>query len=401
MKVETLTPFRRGADAPLSGRKVLQIAPPVLAGGEERAALAVTAALVNAGARALVASEPGAFASELQAVGGLHIPFPVASKNPLGMTLNVRRLARIIEEEGVDLVHARSRVAAWVAVGACRKTKRPLITAVQGETSGASARSGFEAAVAEGDRVLAGSYFAAERAADIFPAALARLRIVRLGLDLAQLSPEGVGRARVAKAREAWGAAPHERIALAPSRLAPDRGQRVVIEAAAILKDRGMQDIRFVLAGEAAKPAFARELDALAANRGVKSIVTRTGATADRPAAFVAASVVVFAASEPEGIARTSIEAAGMGALVVASDVGAAREIVAAPPHDEPDARSGWLAPTGDAAALADAIEAALNLGASAREAIRARSRARIAEFYSLERMARDTLAVYAEALAR
>ena len=42
----------------------------------------------------------------------------------------------------------------------------------------------------------------------------------------------------------------------------------------------------------------------------------------------------------------------------------------------------------------------ALSLGASAREATRRRSRAKIAEAYSLERMTRDTLDVYAEALA-
>ena len=399
MKIEALTPFGRGADAPLAGRTVLQVVPPLSAGGDERATLAVTAALVNGGARALVASDPGAFARELQAVGGLHVPFPASNKNPLGMTLNILRLARIIEEERVDLVHARSRGAAWVAAGACRKTKRPLVTAVPGEASGALARSSFEAAVADGDRVIAASYFAAQRAGDSFPAALARLRIVRPGLDLAELSPQSVSRLRVARAREAWDAAPHERAVLAPARLAPGRGQRFVIEAAAILKERGLVDIRVVLAGEAAKPAFARELDALAVKRGVKSIVTRVGRAADRPAAFVAASVVVFAASEPEGIARTAIEAAGMGALVVASDVGAAREIVAAPPHDPPEARSGWLVPAGNSAALADAIEAALTLGASAREAIRARSRARIAEFYSLDRMTRDTLSVYAEAL--
>ncbi len=43
----------------------------------------------------------------------------------------------------------------------------------------------------------------------------------------------------------------------------------------------------------------------------------------------------------------------------------------------------------------------ALSLGASAREAMRRRSRAKIAEAYSLERMTRDTLSVYAEALSR
>ena len=50
---------------------------------------------------------------------------------------------------------------------------------------------------------------------------------------------------------------------------------------------------------------------------------------------------------------------------------------------------------------LADAIIAALSLGASARDAIRRRLRTKTAEAYSLERMTRDTLSIYAEALAR
>ena len=49
----------------------------------------------------------------------------------------------------------------------------------------------------------------------------------------------------------------------------------------------------------------------------------------------------------------------------------------------------------------AKAILASLSFGASAREAVRRRSRAKIAEAYSLERMTRDTLSIYAEALAR
>ena len=44
-------------------------------------------------------------------------PFPASSKNPLAMALNVRRLARVLKSERVDLVHARSRAAAWVALG--------------------------------------------------------------------------------------------------------------------------------------------------------------------------------------------------------------------------------------------------------------------------------------------
>ncbi len=397
--VDALSPFGRGANEPLAGRTVLQIVPPLSAGGDERSTLAVAAALIQAGARALVASDPGELASEVQALGGLHLPFPASNTNPLAMTLNVRRLARLLSSERVDLVHARSRSAAWVALGACRKLKRPLVTTFPGEGAGSSPRTSFESAVADGDLAIASSQYAADRAAEIFPAAATRLRIVRPGLDLAKLSPDAVSRQRVAKVREGWGAAPHERVVLAPARLAPARGQKLVIEAAALINGRGLGDVRFVLAGDAAKPAFARELDALAAERGVKSIVARVGAPADRPAAFVAAAAVAFPASEADGVTRTTLEAAAMGALVIVSDVGTAGEIVAAPPHFPAEERSGWLVPAHDAAALANAIEAALTLGASAREATRQRSRARIAEFYSLERMMRDTLHVYAEVL--
>ena len=399
MSIDALSPFGRGANAPLAGRTILQIVPPVDAGGDERATLAVTAALAEAGARALVATDAGALASELQAIGGLHIRFPAATKNPLAMTLNMARLQRIIASERVDLVHARSRWAAWTAVRACRKAKRPLVTSLHADGGRSPPRTSFETAAAEGDFVIAPSEFVALRAAGVFPAARMRLRVVRPGLDLSKLAPERVSRKRVAEVRESWGVAPHERVVLTPARLAPGRGQETLIEAAALIKDRGLDDVRFVIAGDAEKPAFARQLDALVVARGVQSILVRVGAAADLPAAFVGAAVVVFPTAEPDGVTRTAIEAAAMGTLTVISDVGPAREIIAAPPYEDAEARSGWLVPQSQAAALADAVERALALGASAREAVRRRSRARIADAFSIERMTRDTLSVYAEAL--
>ena len=50
---------------------------------------------------------------------------------------------------------------------------------------------------------------------------------------------------------------------------------------------------------------------------------------------------------------------------------------------------------------MGEAIHAAPSLGVSARETVRRRSRAKIAEAYSLERMTRDTLSVYAKAFER
>ena len=328
MSLDALSPFRRGANAPLAGRTILQIVPPLAAGGDERATLAVTAALAETGARALVASDSGGLAGELQAIGGLFVRFPAATKNPFTMALNMRRLQRIIASERVDLVHVRSRWAAWTAVKVCRKAKRPLVTSLPVDGVRTRPRSSFEAAVAEGDTVIASSEFAAGRAEALFPTPPKRLRIVRTGMDLSQLQPERVSGRRVSDVRSSWGVAAHERVVLMPARLAPGRGQQTLIEAAAIIKGQGLDDVRFVLAGEAAKPAFARELDALTVKCGVQSIVTRVAASADPPAAFVGAAVVVFPATEAEGVTRTSIEAAAMGALTIISDVGFAREIV-------------------------------------------------------------------------
>jgi glycosyltransferase involved in cell wall biosynthesis len=277
VSIDALSPFRRGANAPLAGRTILQIVPPVDAGGDARATLAVTAALAEAGARALVATDAGELASELQAIGGLHIRFPAATKNPLAMTLNMARLQRIIASERVDLVHARSRWAAWTAVRACRKAKRPLVTSLHADGGRSPPRTSFETAVADGDLVIAPSEFVALRAAGVFPSARMCLRVVRPGLDLSKLAPERVSRKRVAEVRESWGAAPHERVVLTPARLAPGRGQETLIEAAALIKDRGLDDVRFVMAGDAEKPAFARQLDALAVSRGVQSILARVG----------------------------------------------------------------------------------------------------------------------------
>ena len=254
------------------------------------------------------------------------------------MALNMRRLQHIIAQERVDLVHVRSRWAAWTAVKACRKAKRPLVTSLPVDGVRTRPRSSFETAVAEGDIVIASSEFVAGRAETLFPAPPKRLRIVRAGMDLSKLQPERVSGRRVSDVRSSWGVAAHERVVLMPARLAPGRGQQTLIEAAALIKSQGLDDVRFVLAGEAAKPVFARELDALAIKCGVQSMIIRVGAAADPPAAFIGAAIVVFPATEVDGVTRTSIEAAAIGALTIISDIGSAREIVAAPPHADAEA---------------------------------------------------------------
>lgn len=396
-----LSPFHRAQGRALHGRTILQIIPRLETGGAERTTIDIAAALVQAGARALVAAEGGRLASELQAVGGVLVPFPAATKNPIKMALNTRRLAQIMQAERVDILHARSRAPAWVALGACRMAKLPLVTTFHGAYGGGSMlKLRYNSVMARGDIVIANSQFTADMIARLYPQAQARIRLVHRGVNLLQFSPAMVEPSRVARLRAEWGVEPDEPIVLLAARLTSWKGQKVLVEAARLLKAQGVEGVRYILAGDAqGRSAYVGELDAFIEKSGLAGIVKRVGHCADMPAALKAASIAVQASTEPEAFGRAAVEAQAMGALTIVSDLGAVPETVLAPPDAPAEARTGWRVPPGDPAALAQALGGALQLGATAREVIARRARAHVEANFSLDAMANKTLDIYRQLL--
>ena len=397
-------PVRSSEASPLAGVTVLQIIPALEAGGAERTTVDVAAALAEAGARPLVATEGGRLVGELQAKGGIWVPFPANTKNPLAMALNVERLARLCRREGVQILHARSRAPAWVALGAARRLKIPFVTTYHGSYSG---RTGvkilYNSVMARGDVVIANSHYTADLIRRAHPdQAGDRITVIHRGTDLSVFTPSAVAPARVESLRRAWNVAPHERVVLLAARLTAWKGQRVLIEAAARLRDLGVPDLAVVLAGDPqGRTNYERELDALIEAQNLKGIVRRVGHCTDMPAAFRAAAVVAVPSVEPEAFGRSAVEAQALGIPVVVSDLGAVPETVLAPPDVDPAQRTGWRVPPGDAAALAEALKEALSLGASARDALARRAQLHVEAHFSLDRMIAGTLSVYADLLNR
>jgi glycosyltransferase involved in cell wall biosynthesis len=386
---------------PLAGRTILQVIPELEAGGAERTAVDVAEGLALAGARALVATEGGRLVGELQTKGGVWVPFPAATKNPFSMLVNVRRLARICHNENVAIVHARSRAPAWVGLGAARSLNLPFVTTYHGSYAArSSVKVLYNSVMARGDAVIANSHYTAGLIRSVYPQASGKIRVIHRGTDFSVFSPAAVGPERVEALRKAWNVAPHERIVLLAARLTGWKGQKVLVEAAARLRDQGLSDVGFVLAGDPqGRDSYVKELDALIGSHKLKGIVRRVGHCSDMPAAFLAASVVTVPSTEPEAFGRSAVEAQAMGTPVVVSDLGAVPETVLAPPAVPSQERTGWRVPAGDAVGLADAIGSALSLGATARAALAHRARAHVERYFSLERMVASTLDVYAALL--
>ena len=387
----------------LKGKTILQIIPELEAGGAERTTIDIAEAIAVRGARALVATEGGRLVGELQAKGGVWLPFPAATKNPFRMLFNVRRLMRLCHEEHVDLVHARSRAPAWVALGAARGLNIPFMTTYHGSyASRSSIKTLYNSVMARGDVVIANSLYTANLIEKMHPVAKGHVKVVYRGTDLSQFAPQMVAPERIQAVRKAWGVNLSDRVVLLAARLTNWKGQKVLIEAAARLRQlQDLNGIVFVLAGDPqGRSSYVKELDALIAKHNLQGNVLRVGHCTDMPAAFLASAAVTVPSTEPEAFGRSAVESQALGIPVIVSNLGAVPETVLAPPDISSDLRTGWRIPANDSDALAHALKEVLSLQASALSSLAQRARLHVETHFSLHGMVEQTIHIYEEVLS-
>jgi glycosyltransferase involved in cell wall biosynthesis len=381
------------AASPVTGRApaVLQVVPALVTGGVERGTVEIAAALAQAGWRSIVASSGGPMVREIERAGAQHVTLPLATKNPLAIRRNIGRLARLIEAENIDLVHARSRAPAWSAFYAARRTGRRFVTTFHNIYGGETRlKRAYNAIMARGERVIAISDFVGAHARSVYHVTPSQLRIIPRGVDRSRFDPESIAQPRIITLAKEWRLQDGVPVVMLPGRVTRWKGHLQLIEAVASMPHRELQVV--FVGSDDAKPGFRRELLRRIEQHRLGGVFHIVGECRDMPAAMMLADVVVSASTEPEGFGRVIIEAQAMGRPVIATDHGGARETVL-------PGETGWLVPPGDRAALATALTEALSLGLDQRAALAAHARAWIAERYDTRLMCEATLAVYEELL--
>ncbi len=377
---------------------ILQIIPELETGGAELSTVEIAGAIVAAGGRALVLSEGGRLAPKISAAGGEFIPFPAATKNPAHILWNARAIAKFIEREGVDLVHARSRAPAWSALIAARRTGRPFVTTYHGAyNENGRIKNTYNSVMARGDIVIANSGYTAGLIKSRYQTPDDRVRVIYRGVDGAVFDPARIADAGVVALRKAWNVQAHQKVVLQAARLTAWKGHSVVIAAAKLLKEAGrLGDAVIVLAGDSqGRDTYRTKLEAEIAAAGLGDHIRLPGHVENMPAAYRVAHVAVIASIEPEAFGRTATEAQVVGCPVIATNIGAPPETVRATPVVAADARTGWLVPPGVPKALAAALGEALALTPEERSAIGQRARAHVLSAFTLDAMRAQTLAVY------
>jgi glycosyltransferase involved in cell wall biosynthesis len=392
-KSSTSDPFvgASGRFRAATGPTILQVLPALHTGGVERGAIDMAVAIMDAGWRAVVASTGGAMTRELDRAGAMHVTMPLESKNPLTLRGNANRLATLIRNLNVDLVHARSRAPAWSALWASERTGVPLVTTFHGTYNAQNFfKRRYNAVMTRGRRVIAISEFIAEHVQNEYACDPANIRVIPRGVDIRSFDPAAVRSERVIKLAQAWRLPDGVPVIMLPGRLTRWKGQTVLIDAVARL---GRRDVQAVLVGaDQGRTAYRAELEDRIRRAGLESIMRIVDHCNDMPAAYMLADVVVSASTDPEAFGRVVAEAQAMGRPVIVSGHGGAREIV------RPD-ETGWLTPPADSSALAEALAHALALDPETRAALADRAIRHVRENFTRERMCSATLDVYEEVL--
>jgi glycosyltransferase involved in cell wall biosynthesis len=295
-------------------------------------------------------------------------------------------------------VHAHGRAAAWSAFAAARMAGVPFLTSwYKGFREQNALKHLYNGVMARGEYVITPSDQIAELIVTRHHTPWERISVIPSAVDIGQFDPTGLTIERISAVRAAWGAKSDTKVILVPGRVLRRKGHHVAVQAARQLKELGLKNFLFVIAGEDdGRSRYNGELWDLVLETNTADVVRMARNPTDRPAAYGAAAAVVSAAIQPEGVQRTILEALAMARPVVVSDLAAGLDIVQAPPA-VPEARmTGLRFAAGDDEGLAAALVQLLSMPDATRRAIGRRGREWVASHCAPATVASQMLAVYA-----
>lgn len=363
---------------------VVQLLPALQSGGAERSALEIGRALVAAGHFSIVVSSGGRLVERLKAEGSEHFTMPIGDKHLRTLAL-VPRLRGLLAELGADIVHARSRLPAWIGWRALRGMSKPrphFITTVHGLNS----PGWYSGIMARGERVICVSNNVRDHVLRHYPRTdPARLVLIPRGVDTHEFpfgyQPEDDWRKRFF--------AEYPQLAGAPLLTLPGRGTRLkghahAIELLSDLQARGV-DARLLLLGarEPGREEYIDELEKLAIRLGISRRVVITPPRSDVRDIMAVSTLILQMSTSPESFGRTVIEALALCRPVLGFAHGGVNELLT-------ELYPAGRVPMGDRSRLAERAAELMRSAPAIQPLVR----------YRLADMQTATLALYEDVMA-
>lgn len=376
---------------------VLVVAPTLDVGAADTGAVELVRILASAGFRVIVVSRAGRLVTDITAAGGEFVPLDVSSNNPFLMLRNAIKLTRMARDRQCRVIHAFGRAGAWSAFIAARLCQIPLVTSCyKGFREQNIFKHFYNSIMARADHVIASSEQIAQLINDRYGTSWNKIAVVSCSIDLDRFDPDKVTRERIDTIRSAWGVKRETKVILITGRILRRKGHHVVVKAVKRLKEMGLKDFLCVFVGEdRGRTRYTGELWDLVLSTGTMDVIRMAAPVADMPAAFAAASVVVSAAIQPEGVQRAILEGQAMARPVIVSDLGAGADVVLTAPTVPESRIAGFRFQAGDDAELAATLIRLFSMPEPNRATIGRRGRDWVLGHFNTAIVTEQTLRLY------
>lgn len=362
--------------------KILQILPQLNYGGVEIGTIDLAKALVEEGHKAYVISAGGELVPQLIKMGVKHYELPVHKKSLQALAM-IHKVRAIIEKNGIDIVHARSRVPAWIAYFATRRTRAKFVTTCHGYYS----KHMMSKIMGWGDRVIVISRAIGRHMIDEFGVLPERITLIHRGVDIDKypFDKEHYSQERLNK---------KEKFVVANiGRLTPIKGHEYFIRAMHLVSHQFPHVEAWIIGGSSKRKAkYVENLKVLVDKLGMQNHIKFMGVERDIPALMKKIDMLVLSTTHPEGFGRVVIEAGASGVAVVATKVGGVPDII-------DDGKNGLLVPPRDEYKMSEAIMHFMQSPSSARSCAQ-QLRKKVEQFFTARKMIEETVKVYDEVKA-
>ncbi|MDD4909775.1 MAG: glycosyltransferase family 9 protein [Candidatus Omnitrophica bacterium] len=355
---------------------ILQIVPELNVGGVETGTIDLAKYLVRQGHKVVVISAGGELVAGLEASGAKHYSLPVHRKSLISILKTIGKVARVIRDENIRIVHCRSRVPAWIGYFAARITDTIFITTCHGFYS----THFFSSVMGWGKLIIAPSQAIARHMIEDFGVLRQRVRIVPRSVDLERF--------RFIPPRDRdWSCFNIGII----GRLSPIKGHIDFLKAVSKVL-RQHPAIKVWVVGDAApgKQPYKEEIGVMVRRLGLSHCTEFLGNQKDIPGVLSQLNMLVMATTTQEAFGRVIIEAHASGVPVVATRVGGVVDIV-------DDGKTGLLVSPNDPEDMHRAMMKIIK-DEKLRSSLVYSAYEKVKRDFNVELMVSNTLKVYEEA---
>ena len=371
---------------------VLQVLPEMNHGGVEMGTVEIASGLQDAGIKNFVASAGGRMTYDLKKLKVKHFELPLKTKNPIKLWVNARKLEKIIKENGINIVHARSRAPAWSAYWAAKRAGATYVTTFHG-TYGLGPwgiKKFYNRVMTYGKLVIAISSHIKNHMIKEYGVSEDKMRLIHRCVNIDNFTPEKVSQERIIKTLQENHIPEDKPVISLIGRVTRWKGQHLLIEALSKLKSKDFYCL--IVGSDQGRVHYTNELKELVAKYGLESKVQFIDHSFDIPALLMLSDVVLSTAIQPEAFGRAAIEGQAMGKIVLASNIGGSLD-------NTIDGVTGKLFESNNAQSLADAIDWALKLPTKEKEKISKAAIKNVKDNFTKQIMCDKTIAVYHEVL--